>query len=169
MKADKRKWLIKIAVIFALLSVSKKSLAQSDTTAVKFINPSAVNRPKGYSQAAQIDLGSCKMLIISGQVAFDSNGNLVGKGDFSEQAEQVFRNIKSIVESAGGSMNNVVKLGFYLVDIKQIQALRGIRDKFFNPKEPPTSTLVEVSKLFRDDVLVEIEAIAIIPVNKKVD
>jgi 2-iminobutanoate/2-iminopropanoate deaminase len=154
-------------LILPLLLFSKFALSQVDTSIVKFINPPAVSAPKGYSHAAQIDLGTCKMLIISGQVAIDNKGNLIGKGDFGKQAEQVFLNIKSIVESAGGTMDNVVKIGIYVVDMGQIQTLRTVRDKFINLKNPPASTLVQVSRLFRDDILIEVEATAIIPNKNK--
>ena len=60
------------------------------------------------------------MVIISGQVALDSQGNLVGKGDVAKQTEQVFANIKTIVTALGGSMNDVVKFGYYLLDVAQI-------------------------------------------------
>jgi enamine deaminase RidA (YjgF/YER057c/UK114 family) len=53
-----------------------------------------VSAPHGYSHAIKIDLGNCKMLIISGQVAIDNKGNVIGKGDFGKQTEQVFQNIK---------------------------------------------------------------------------
>jgi 2-iminobutanoate/2-iminopropanoate deaminase len=102
------------------------------------------------------------MIIISGQVALDKQGNLVGKENLAKQLEQTFLNIKSIVEEAGGTMNDVVKITNYLIDISQIQVFRDVRDKFVNVKKPPASTTVQVSRLFRDDFLVEIEAIAII-------
>jgi 2-iminobutanoate/2-iminopropanoate deaminase len=153
-----------LTFLFALFSTF--AFSQTDTSVVKFINPPALSTPKGYSHAAEIDLGTCKMLIMSGQVAIDSKGDLVGKGDFSKQAEQVFQNIRSLVESAGGNMNNIVKLGFYVLDVNQLPSLRLIRDKFVNVKTPPASTLVQVSKLFRDDILIEVEATAIIPSKK---
>lgn len=153
-----------LTLLFALFSTL--AFSQSDTSVVKFINPSTVSTPKGYSHAAEIDLGTCKMLIMSGQVAIDTKGNLIGKGDFGKQAEQVFQNIKNIAEDAGGNMNNIVKLGFYVLDVNQVPTLRLTRDKFVNIKTPPASTLVQVSKLFRDDILLEVEATAIIP-NKK--
>jgi 2-iminobutanoate/2-iminopropanoate deaminase len=114
-----------------------------------------------------IDLGNSKMLIISGQIAFDNKGNLIGKGDMAKQTEQAFLNIKSIVEDAGGTMNDVVKLGNFLTDISQIQTVRRVRDKFINTKNPPASTTVQVSKLVRDDLMIEIEATAIIPNKSK--
>jgi reactive intermediate/imine deaminase len=150
-------------LLLPLLFLSALAFSQTDTSIIKFINPASVSAPHGYSHAAKIDLGNCKMLIISGQVAIDNKGNLIGKGDFSKQTEQVFQNIKSIVEDAGGKMDNVVKLGYFLLDINQLQTLRAIRDKFVNLKNPPASTLVQVNKLFRDDILIEIEATAIIP------
>jgi enamine deaminase RidA (YjgF/YER057c/UK114 family) len=158
---------MKKLILLLLLLSTKNAFSQVGATIVKFQNPSTVSTPKGYSQVAQIDLGNSKMLILSGQIAFDNKGNLVGKADFARQTEQVFLNIKSIVEDAGGTMDNVVKLSYYLLDISQIQTLRQIRDKYVNLKTPPASTLVQVSKLFRDDVLIEIEATAIIPNKSK--
>jgi len=139
------------------------AFAQTDTSPVKLVNPASVAAPKGYSHLAEIDLGTCKMLILSGQVAFDNNAHLVGPGDYEKQTEQIFLNIKHIIESAGGTMDNLVKIGVYMRDVAQIQAFRTARDKFVNTKTPPASTLVEVSKLFREDVLIEIEATAVIP------
>lgn len=153
---------MKKLLIVPLLLFGKLTLAQADTSLVKFINPASVSSPRGYSHAAVVDLGTCKMLILSGQVALDNKGNLVGKDDFGKQAEQVFQNIKSIVEAAGGKMNDVVKLGFFVRDVSQLQTLRAVRDKFVNVKNPPASTLVQVSKLFRDDILLEVEATVVI-------
>lgn len=143
--------------------ISLFSFSQQDTSLVKMINPSTLNAPKGYSQMAKIDLGNCTMLIISGQVALDQQANLVGKDDMAKQTEQVFLNIKNCVSDAGGTMENIVKLSYYLLDVSQIQKVRDIRDKFIDTTKPPASTLVQVSKLFRNDILIEIEATAIIP------
>jgi len=157
---------VKKLLLFPLLIIVKTALSQTDTSIINFINPPVLAAPHGYAQTAQIDLGNCKMIIISGQVAFDNKGTLVGNGDFEKQAEQVFLNLKNTVESAGGSMDDIVKLGIYVIDMSQIQTLRAVRDKFVNVKHPPASTLVQVNKLFRDDVLIEVEATAIVP-NKK--
>ena len=130
---------------------------------VRFVNPSSVFTPHGYSQAALIDLGHSTMVILSGQVALDPKGNLVGKDDLEKQTDQVFQNIKNSLQELGGSMNDIVKLGFFVTDVSKIQAVRNIRDKYINTQTPPASTLVQVSKLFRDDILIEIEATAVIP------
>ena len=149
-----------IPIIIALFSVP--CFAQQKTT-VSFVNPPTVATPKGYSHIAVIDMGASKMLILSGQVGLDKDGKLVGNGDVAGQIEQTFANIKAIIESQGGNMSNVVKLNYYLLDVANIQTLRAIRDKFIDVNHSPASTLVQVSKLFRDDVLVEIEATAVIP------
>jgi 2-iminobutanoate/2-iminopropanoate deaminase len=155
--------IIKLLAFLPLLSIGNMAFSQTDTSLVKLYNPATVAAPRGYSHAALIDLGTCKMLILSGQVAFDDQGNLVGAGDYEKQTGQIFTNIKHTVESAGGTMDNLVKLGVYMRDVSQIQKVRAARDRFINTKNPPASTLVEVSKLFRDDVLIEIEATAVIP------
>ena len=148
-----------MAILVAMAVQTKAQTASN----VQMINPATVATPHGYSQAAVIDLGNCKMVILSGQVALDQKGNLVGKEDIVKQTEQVFQNIKAIVEAAGGNMNHVVKLSFFTTDVSHLADVRTVRDRFVNTKNPPASTLVQVNKLFRDDVLIEIEATAIIP------
>lgn len=154
---------MKQIILILLLLMTLTGLTQTKSSIVKFTNPSSLSAPNGYSQAAIIDLGNCQMVIFSGQVAFDKQGNLVGKDDVGKQTEQVFSNIKNAISEIGGSMENLVKISFYITDVSRIQMVRDIRNKFINLKNPPTSTLVQVNKLFRDDVLIEIEATAIIP------
>jgi reactive intermediate/imine deaminase len=153
----------KAALFLSLLAAMTIQTSAQTASNVQLINPATVATPRGYSQAAIIDLGNCKMVILSGQIALDQKGNLVGKDDIVKQTEQVFQNIKAIVEAAGGNMNHIVKLGYFTTDVSRLADLRTVRDQFINTKNPPASTLVQVNKLFRDDVLIEIEATAIIP------
>ncbi len=146
-----------------LTLISLTSFSQTDNSLMKFNNPTSVSKSKGYSHSAEIDLGNCKMVIISGQIALDNNGNLIGKDNLAEQTNQVFTNIKNIIAESGGTMDDLIKIGIYMTDISQVQTIRDVRDKFINQQKPPTSTLVEVSKLVRDELLIEIEATAIIP------
>ena len=136
--------------------------AQKLQRVVTFKNPTGLSVPKGYSHMAEVDLGKSKMLILSGQLALNDQGELIGKDDIGAQTGQVFSNIKCIVEAEGGTMADVVKLTYYLKDVSKIQDVRNVRDKYINIQTPPASTLVEVSKLFRDDILIEIEATAIV-------
>jgi 2-iminobutanoate/2-iminopropanoate deaminase len=153
----------KITALFVLAVTLATQVRSQSAPNVQLINPATVAAPRGYSHAAVIDLGNCKMVILSGQVALDPKGALTGANDLGKQTEQVFQNIKNILEAAGGNMNHLVKLGYFTTDVSRLQDIRTIRDRFINTKNPPASTLVQVNKLFRDDVLIEIEATAIIP------
>ncbi len=153
--------MIKYFTLF-LAVIATNCLAQTSSSIVKFVNPTQA----GYSQSVEIDLGTVRMITISGQVPLDKQGKIVGKGDLAKQLEQTFQNIKTIVEEAGGTMGDVVKLTYFLKDISQIQVVREVRNRFINVQNPPASTAVEVSGLFREDILVEIEATAIVPRKK---
>ena len=150
-------------ILLPFLLITELSVAQTDSSLIKFINPTTLSKPKGYSHVVSVNLGTCQMILISGQVSLDNQGNLIGKGSMKEQAEQVFSNIKNALAELGGTMNDLVKISYYVTDVSQIQTIRNVRDKLINIKNPPASTLVEVRKLFRDDLLLEIEATAIIP------
>jgi reactive intermediate/imine deaminase len=126
----------------------------------RITNPETLAKPTGYSHVAEV-LGG-KIVYIAGQVALDKSGKLVGEGDMRAQAQQVFENLKSAVESAGGGFNDVVKLNVYCVDFSHLAEIREVRDRFVNTKNPPASTAVQVSRLFRPDVLIEIEAVAVV-------
>jgi len=130
---------------------------------ISFHNANTVMTPKGYSQSVEIDLGNCKMVLISGQLSLDKDGNIVGRNNLEKQTEQVFLNLKMIVEQAGGTFENIIKTGVFMTDISNLETLRKVRNKFINIQNPPTSTLLQVSKLFTEDFLIEIEATAIIP------
>ncbi len=127
----------------------------------RFINPSSLPRPAGYSHVAEVFNG--KTIYISGQVPLDQSGRLVGPNDLRAQARQVFTNLQAALEAVSADFNCVVKLNYYLLDIAQIQIVREVRDQFVNTQQPPASSAVEVRRLFRDDVLIEIDAVAVIP------
>jgi 2-iminobutanoate/2-iminopropanoate deaminase len=145
-----------------LLCIPGACFAQQGNKDVMFLNPPAVGKPFGYSHAVIVDLGKSKMVIMSGQIGLDQDGKLTGNGDIASQTEQVFTNIKTIVEAAGGTMNDLVEVNYFLTDASKVALVRGIRDKYVNTKQPPASTLVQVNKLFRDDILIEIRATAVI-------
>ena len=113
-----------------------------------------------YSQGIKVS-GSGTFLYISGQVAQDAKGHVVGRGDFSAQARQVFKNVKAMVETGGGKLSDVVKLTFYLTDVRYRPDLVPIREAFFGPKLP-ASTLITTPALAHPDYLIEIEAVAFV-------
>lgn len=98
-----------------------------------------------------------------GHVANYSSGSLVGRGDFAAQTEQVFKNIKAALASVGATYEHVAKLTIFVVDISQLPVLRKIRDQYVNVANPPASSLVQVKGLVRDEFLIEIEAVAVVP------
>jgi enamine deaminase RidA (YjgF/YER057c/UK114 family) len=128
---------------------------------VRLTNPASMPPAVGYSHVAEVTGG--KTIYIAGQVALDRNGNPVGEGDMRAQAQQVFANLKAALESVGADFDSVVKLNFYILDITQIQAIREVRDQFVNTRHPPVSTAVEIRRFVRDGLLIEIDAVAVIP------
>jgi enamine deaminase RidA (YjgF/YER057c/UK114 family) len=104
-----------------------------------------------------------RTVYIAGQVAFDSTGQVVGAGDFRVQLEQVYGNLRRALASVGGSMADLVKTTTYVADLSQIGALREIRARYLDADHPPANTLLPVASLARPELLVEIEAIAILP------
>ena len=102
------------------------------------------------------------LIVIAGQVALDAHGKLVGPGDVMAQAAQVFRNIIAGLEAAGAGPHNLIKLTTFVTDMAALPAFRSARDQFLDPAHPPASTLVEVSRLFRPEFLIEVEALAVI-------
>ena len=115
----------------------------------------SVHKTAGYSHAAKVG----NLLFISGQVALDIDGNVVGKGDITTQARQAFRNLKNILEEAGGSLDNIFKMTTLITHPDYLEGFRSARNEFLN--EPfPANTLHVVQALVSPDFLVEIEAIA---------
>jgi 2-iminobutanoate/2-iminopropanoate deaminase len=125
----------------------------------RFLSPATLAPPFGYSHA--VDAPAGRIIYVSGQVPLDADGQLVGEGDLEAQTRQVFANLSNALEAAGAAWSDVVKLNYFLRDVGQIATVRSIRDDYVDTERPPASTLVEVSSLFRDDVLIEIEAVAV--------
>jgi|SRR5215207_4652548 len=126
----------------------------------RFLSPETMPPPFGYSQV--VDAPASRIVYLAGQVPLDRNGELVGPGDVEAQTRQVFDNLTAGLQAAGVSWNEVVKLSYFVVDIGKAPQMRAIRDEYINTESPPASTLVEVSRLFREDVLIEIEAVAVV-------
>ena len=103
-----------------------------------------------------------RTLYVSGLVAFDERGQVVGKGDVEEQTRQIFRHLRSILEAAGGRSSDVVKVTVFMRDVAMRPRINPVRQEFFG-EHRPASTLVEVSRLVHDDLLLEIEAVAVLP------
>jgi len=125
-----------------------------------YLQPTSVPKPAGdYSQGLKIKGGT--LVVISGQVAWDTQGNLVGKGDFGAQARQVFENLKNMLASAGGTFADVIKLMIFLKNREDFAIFKGIRAAYLKPRYPPTTLLV-VKDLAREEWLLEVEVWAMV-------
>lgn len=127
-------------------------------TTSTFSNPPGLAPPRGYTHVVDVPAG--RTVYVSGQVPLDEKGDVVGPGDVRAQTEQVFRNLKTALEASGATLADVVKMNWYVRDMSQLATYREVRERFLGNGPRPASTLVEVKGLYRDELLIEIEAIA---------
>jgi enamine deaminase RidA (YjgF/YER057c/UK114 family) len=114
--------------------------------------------PEPYSHAIRCG----ETLYIAGQVAFDEQNRVVGVGDPRRQAEQVWWNIRLAVEAAGGSLGDVVKVTIFLKDVRHAPAEISVREQLFESGRFPVCTLVQVANLGLPDLLMEVDAVAVL-------
>lgn len=128
----------------------------------RFVNPKGLAVSPAYTPAVEVSGG--KTVFISGQVALDEKGELVGRGDLRAQTRKVFENLRLVLAAAGASFEDVVKTTYYIVGYRpeHLALIREVRSEYLSRTHPPASTLVGVEKLFLDDVLIEVEAIAVV-------
>ncbi len=125
------------------------------------INPPSLPAPKGFNHA--ILVSGRRLLFLAGQDASDADGNIVAPGDLVTQFEQVLHNLKVVVEEAGGSTQDIVKLNVFVRDrnayVGNLKALGQIFRAYFG-SHYPTMALFEVSAFFREENLIEMEGVA---------
>lgn len=148
-----------VLFVISFASLISFSLGQS----IEFKNPPELSKPNGYSHVVIVNQG--KLVRVSGQVSMNAKGEMVGKDDFPAQAKQAFANLKTALNAAGATPQNLVKLNYYVVGLthEKLLALRAARDGVIDQGHPPASTLVGVQALFREDAQIEIEGEAVIP------
>ncbi|MER7793404.1 RidA family protein [Streptomyces sp. NPDC097640] len=121
--------------------------------------PEGVAPGTGYTNVV---MGSGRLVAVSGQVAFDAQGELVGAGDPAAQARQVFENLRRCLAAAGATFDDVIKLTYYVTDVAHLPAIRTVRDTFVDMAHPPASSAVQVAALFRPELVLEVEAFALV-------
>ena len=125
-------------------------------------NPETVAAPIGtYSQAVRVETGDAVWISISGQIAIDREGNLVGPGDMRAQTRQVFENLNAILEANGATFADVVKIGTYLTTLDDLAGMREVRGEYLTA-EPPASTAVQVVALIVPDAMIEVDLFAVV-------
>ena len=123
-------------------------------------NAPGLFEPPTYTQGIKVTHAQT-ILFLSGQVAYTPEGGVACPGDFKGQARGAYQAIKALVESQGGTMGNVIKLTNFVTDMQYRADLAAVRQEFFGTKAP-ASTLVQISALAFPDLMVEIEAIAVL-------
>jgi enamine deaminase RidA (YjgF/YER057c/UK114 family) len=124
----------------------------------KMLNPGDWKKPRGYTHLVKVEAGS--VLYVAGQAAFDAAGKIVGVGDFCRQYEQTLANISHVLELGGAALNDVVRMTIYCTNrdyfIEHGKQCAQIYKQYFG-EYYPAITMVEVSRLFHDDMLIEVE------------
>jgi reactive intermediate/imine deaminase len=110
----------------------------------------------GYSHVVTFN----GLVVVSGQVPLDADGNLVGTDDAEVQVRQVFDNLRTALAAADAGLDDVVKLTIFLTDLDDLEVVRRVRDEYFDTESPPASSLVRVAGLVNPAFRVEIEALA---------
>jgi len=128
----------------------------------QFLNPPGLAPTNGWTQV--VTSTGDKTIHVSGQVAVDERGQVVGKGDLKAQTEKTFTNLDVALKAVGASFRDVVKMNLYVVGLKPelVPLIREVRARYVNMQNPPASTLVGVSALVGADWLIEIEVIAVV-------
>jgi reactive intermediate/imine deaminase len=126
------------------------------------LNPATVAPPIGsYSHAVRVETQDAIWIYVSGQIAQDPDGNLVGPGELPAQTEQVFENVSRILAANGATFANVVKIQTFLTSFEGVEASRQIRARYL-PGDPPASTAVRVAALVVPDAVIEVDVVAVI-------
>ena len=125
---------------------------------VHLLHVPQLGQTPGFAHLAEVR--GERTVFLSGQIATNAAGEVVGVSDISEQTRQVFRNIGTALSAVGLSYADLIKLTIFLTDINDVSAFRSVRDEFVNVQNPPASSLVQVAGLVRPELLIEIAAIA---------
>ena len=129
---------------------------------VRFINPETLAKPPSYTHVVEVT-GPGRTVYISGQLGLDRNGDL--DRDFRAQTVQVFENLKAALAAVGATFKDVVKVNSYLADIGDLPVLREVRAGYLNAAALPASTTIAVSDFARPHALLEVEAVAVLPLK----
>lgn len=129
----------------------------------EYRNPKELSKPGSYTHVVSVS-GARKLVYVSGQVSYAADGSIVGKGDIRAQSEQVLKNVSAALKAAGAAWGDVVKLNAYMVGMsaEAVAAYREVRARFLKPGQFPASTLVGVTRLVQDELLLEVEVVAAI-------
>ena len=129
----------------------------------QYLNPTELFQSPFFTHTVTV-AGPAKLVYVAGQVSYDRDGFVVGRGDMRAQAEQVFRSLTHNLKAAGATWSDVVKLNGYMakMDGEAVNLYREVRARYLDPKRLPASTLVGVERLVHEDLLLEVEVVAVV-------
>ncbi len=129
----------------------------------KVINPPTLPRPRGFSHGILVTGG--RLLFLAGQTGSDATGQISAPGDLVAQYEQTLRNLKAVVDAAGGKMQDIMQITIFVRDrddyLAHLKPLGQVHRSFFGEYYPATA-LIEISRFFQDEALIEIEGLAVL-------
>ena len=135
----------------------------------KGFNPAGSWGPNGRGFNMAVVQQSGRIIHFTGQVAWDEDENLVGKGDVRLQTRQCFKNIIAVLQAVGGTLEDLVAITTYFTDRAQLPIIQDVRNEFLDPRTAPASTSVMVAGLGHEDFLVELTPVAVVPEERFVD
>ena len=126
------------------------------------LNPHTVAVPIGsYSHSVRVETGDAVWIYVSGQIAFDAGGTLVGLGDLRAQTQQVYENLARVLEANGATFADVVKIQTFFTTLEDLAGSREVRGRYL-PADPPASTAVQVAALVVPEALIEVDVVAVV-------
>lgn len=131
------------------------------TPTIRYQNPPSLATPSGFTHVTDVTGG--RLVFVSGQVAYDGKGNIVGIGDVAAQTRQVLRNLAAALEAADSDFAHVLKFTFFVRNLTPdaMAQIRTVRKEFLDADRLPASTMVGVAALAKEDLLLEVEAYAV--------
>jgi enamine deaminase RidA (YjgF/YER057c/UK114 family) len=163
MTALDKRWPVELGAAIVCATLNNMRIAKRGAIMERrILNPKSLHTPfSAYSHGIMID-GASRLIFCAGQVAGDRKGNIIGKGDFDAQGEQVFANLRDVLAEAGASLSDVVKATIFVVGQEYAQPGRDLCGRHWDAENPPANTLVVCQALADPDFLVEVQAIAVV-------
>ena len=143
--------------------MTKRSESTKTKGQVEYINPETLHQNPAFTNVVTVT-GSVRTVYVGGQNAVDTSGEIVGKGDFKAQSEQILKNIQAALDAGGARLEHVVKWNMYIVQGQPLQeGFAAFQQVWGNRPNPPAISMAFVAGLAHPDFLAEIDAIAVVP------
>jgi enamine deaminase RidA (YjgF/YER057c/UK114 family) len=135
---------------------------------IRYHNPEALYESRFFTHVVSAEEPK-KLVYVSGQVSYDRDGIVIGKGDMREQCEQIFKTLSHALKAAGATWRDVVKINGYMVNLNpaDVNVYREVRSRYFEREHMPASTLVGIERLVHEDLMLEVELIAAVGASAK--